>query len=78
MNAIDLDVLQHAHDWVTAGHTVHLVTVVQAWGSAPRQAGAMLVLRDDGRLVGSVSGGCIEDDLQRKAIAQPPLAKTQS
>lgn len=69
MNAIDLDVLQHAHDWVTAGHTVHLVTVVQAWGSAPRQAGAMLVLRDDGRLVGSVSGGCIEDDLQRKAIA---------
>ncbi|MGG4603971.1 XdhC family protein [Paenalcaligenes sp. Me131] len=67
MNAMDLDVLQHAHDWVMAGHTVHLVTVVQTWGSAPRQAGAMLVVREDGRLMGSVSGGCIEDDLIRKA-----------
>lgn len=67
MNAMDLDVLQHAHDWVTAGHTVHLVTVVQTWGSSPRQAGAMLVVREDGHLVGSVSGGCIEDDLIRKA-----------
>ena len=44
-----------------------LVTVVQTWGSAPRQAGAMLALRDDGRMVGSVSGGCIEDDLMRRA-----------
>jgi xanthine dehydrogenase accessory factor len=67
MNALDLDVLQHARDWVAAGRRAHLVTVVQTWGSAPRQAGAMLALRDDGRMVGSVSGGCIEDDLMRRA-----------
>ena len=42
MNALDLDVLQHARDWVAAGRRAHLVTVVQTWGSAPRQAGAML------------------------------------
>ncbi|WP_313389773.1 XdhC family protein [Achromobacter aegrifaciens] len=67
MNALDLDVLQHARDWVAAGSRVHLVTVVQTWGSAPRQAGAMLALREDGRMVGSVSGGCIEDDLMLRA-----------
>ncbi|WP_225976703.1 XdhC family protein [Bordetella pertussis] len=47
----------------------HLVTVVQTWGSAPRQAGAMLAVRDDGQVVGSVSGGCIEDDLIARARA---------
>ncbi|PWF23867.1 XdhC family protein [Corticimicrobacter populi] len=63
MNALDLDVLQRARDWVRRGHTTHLVTVVQTWGSAPRQPGAMLAVRADGHVVGSVSGGCIEDDL---------------
>lgn len=69
MNALDLDVLQHARDWLASGRRVHLVTVVQAWGSAPRQAGAMLAVRDDGQVVGSVSGGCIEDDLIARARA---------
>ena len=46
---------------------MHLATVVQTWGSAPRQAGAMLAIRKDGRVVGSVSGGCIEDDLIARA-----------
>jgi xanthine dehydrogenase accessory factor len=40
---------------------------VQTWGSAPRLPGAVLAVRDDGHLVGSVSGGCIEDDLADKA-----------
>lgn len=69
MNALDLDVLQLARDWVAAGSRVHLITVVQTWGSAPRQAGAMLAVRDDGRVAGSVSGGCIEDDLIARARA---------
>lgn len=63
MNALDLEVLQRARDWVRLGHVTHLVTVVQTWGSAPRQPGAMLVVRADGHVAGSVSGGCIEDDL---------------
>ena len=69
MNALDLDVLQQARDWVAAGRRVHVVTVVQTWGSAPRQAGAMLAVRDDGQVIGSVSGGCIEDDLIARARA---------
>lgn len=69
MNSLDLEVLQQARDWAAAGHRVHLVTVVQTWGSAPRQAGALAVLRQDGRLIGSVSGGCVEDDLIGRAQA---------
>lgn len=67
MNALDVDVLEHARTWVLEGHAVHLITVVQTWGSAPRQAGAMLALRGDGRIAGSVSGGCVEDDLIERA-----------
>ena len=67
MNALDMEVLQAARDWAAQGHCVHLVTVVQTWGSAPRQAGALAALRGDGRLAGSVSGGCVEDDLIDRA-----------
>jgi len=45
------------------GHRVALATVVETWGSAPRPVGAWLAIREDGQLVGSVSGGCVEDDL---------------
>lgn len=67
MDSLDTEVLNQAQDWVLAGHNVHLATVVKTWGSAPRQAGAMLAVRQDGRVVGSVSGGCIEDDLILRA-----------
>jgi xanthine dehydrogenase accessory factor len=63
MESLDLRVLNDALNWKTAGHTVTLVTVVETWGSAPRPAGAMLAVRDDGVVSGSVSGGCVEDDL---------------
>jgi xanthine dehydrogenase accessory factor len=42
---------------------VLLVTVVKTWGSSPRPEGALLAVREDGLVVGSVSGGCIEDDI---------------
>lgn len=63
MDSVDLNVLRAVLDWRRAGQPVRLYTVVQTWGSAPRQPGAMLALRGDGMLIGSVSGGCIEDDL---------------
>jgi xanthine dehydrogenase accessory factor len=63
MDNVDLEVLKHCADWIEAGRRVLLVTVVQTWGSSPRPPGAMLAVRDDGHVVGSVSGGCIEDDL---------------
>lgn len=63
MDSVDLGVLRDLREWVGEGRTVALYTVVQTWGSAPRPPGAMLALRDDGVVSGSVSGGCIEDDL---------------
>ncbi|WP_061289718.1 XdhC family protein [Azotobacter vinelandii] len=63
MDSADLNVLRNVLAWRQAGQRVLLYTVVQTWGSAPRPPGAMLALRGDGMLIGSVSGGCIEDDL---------------
>lgn len=63
MDSVDLSVLQSARQWVREGRGVTLVTVVETWGSAPRPPGALLALRDDGTVAGSVSGGCVEDDM---------------
>ena len=63
MDSIDLEVLKTASAWLADGHRCELVTVVRTWGSSPRPAGALLAICDDGRVTGSVSGGCIEDDL---------------
>ena len=63
MDSLDLQVLSQARDWFNAGHKVWLVTVIETWGSAPRPPGALLCLRGDGLVAGSVSGGCVEDDL---------------
>jgi xanthine dehydrogenase accessory factor len=63
MDSVDLEVLKRCVEWVDAGRRVLLVTVVKTWGSSPRPPGAMLAVRDDGVVEGSVSGGCIEDDL---------------
>ena len=63
MDSVDLEVLKRCAEWVDAGRGVLLVTVVRTWGSSPRPEGAMLAVRDDGMVEGSVSGGCIEDDL---------------
>ena len=71
MDSLDLQVLGQARDWRAAGHAVWLVTVIETWGSAPRPPGALLALRDDGQVVGSVSGGCVEDDLiERVRVGQ--------
>jgi len=58
--APEFDVLATAAQWLDAGRKVALGTVIKTWGSAPRQAGSQIVVRDDGAFVGSVSGGCIE------------------
>jgi xanthine dehydrogenase accessory factor len=77
MQSLDLRVLADALAWKHAGHAVSLVTVVETWGSAPRPPGALLAVRDDGVVSGSVSGGCVEDDLiarTKAAMNQPVVA----
>ncbi|MBW8898523.1 MAG: XdhC family protein [Massilia sp.] len=63
MDSIDLEVLHACDQWLRAGWRCEYVTVVRTWGSSPRPEGATMAIRADGMVVGSVSGGCIEDDL---------------
>lgn len=76
MDSLDLRVLGDAAAWKRAGHAVTLVTVVETWGSAPRPPGALLAVRDDGAVSGSVSGGCVEDDLVARVRAGEGLGAT--
>lgn len=70
MDSADREVLTAAAEWLDAGHGVYLVTVAHTWGSSPRPPGALLAVRaDDARFVGSVSGGCVEDDLSARLAA---------
>ena len=66
MNSTDLSVLKSAVEWLQSGQSVAIATVVQTWGSAPRPIGSWLAIRADGQVAGSVSGGCVEDDLIRR------------
>ena len=77
MDSVDIEVLRTAEGWRKGGHKAALGTIVKTWGSAPRPVGAMVAIRDDGQIVGSVSGGCVEDDLvdkvkERLAAANKP------
>src|SRR5437763_562573 len=66
MDSVDIEVLRTAEEWRKKGHRAALGTIVKTWGSAPRPVGAMVAIRDDGQITGSVSGGCVEDDLVEK------------
>jgi xanthine dehydrogenase accessory factor len=66
MDSIDLEVLKACAAWLDSGRRCQLVTVIKTWGSSPRPVGATLAVCEDGQVVGSVSGGCIEDDLIAK------------
>ena len=77
MESLDLRVLADVLAWKRSGHAVTLVTVVETWGSAPRPPGALLAVRDDGVVSGSVSGGCVEDDLIARTKAAFKASGTQ-
>ena len=77
MDSVDLEVVRTALRWLDEGHAATLGTITHTWGSGPRPVGAMVVIRDDGQVVGSVSGGCVEDDLidkvrERSVAANKP------
>lgn len=63
MENLDVTVLRALRDWRLSGKRAVFVTVVRTWGSSPRPVGSVMALCEDGSVVGSVSGGCIEDDL---------------
>ncbi len=67
MDNIDLNLLRQVAQWTAGGHRVVLGTITRTWGSAPRPPGSVVAVREDGLIAGSVSGGCIEDDLIEQA-----------
>ena len=63
MQAVDKQVLGQILKWLHQGESCWLATVVQTWGSSPRPVGSLLACNSQGQMVGSLSGGCVEDDL---------------
>ncbi len=85
MQNSDTEVLKTAVEWLENGHSLELVTLVQTWGSAPRPVGSLAAVRDDGILIGSVSGGCVEKQLtarlpreQKPRIVQHEVSHEQA
>lgn len=68
MQSIDHEVLRHARDWLN-GQSPWLCTIVKTLGSSPRPVGSLVVISRDGQQVGSVSGGCVEEDLVERLQA---------
>mgnify|MGYP000873780801 CR=1 FL=1 len=73
----ELAALEQGLAWQQEGQRVVVATVAHTWGSSPRPAGALMVLSESGRFHGSVSGGCIEEELiDRVKTAFPSTFET--
>lgn len=62
------EVASDVRRWFDEGHAVALAQVTKTWGSSPRVPGSVMAVTDDGRLAGSVSGGCIEGAVAQVAM----------
>ncbi len=67
-NQFDEKILEEAHDWAQAKQKVVLVTVIQTWGSSPRQIGSRMIVNEKGDFSGSISGGCVESSVVGECI----------
>ena len=67
-NSFDEKILDEAKDWLTTNQNVVLATVIQTWGSSPRQVGSRMIVNDKGDFSGSVSGGCVESAVVRECL----------
>ena len=67
-NSFDEKILDEAKDWLSSKQNVVLATVIQTWGSSPRQIGSRMIVNDRGDFSGSVSGGCVETAVVRECL----------
>ena len=68
-NSFDEKILDEAKDWSADGQNVILATVIQTWGSSPRQVGSRMIVNEKGDFSGSVSGGCVETAVVRECLS---------
>ena len=76
INSFDEKILEEANDWIKANRKVILATVIQTWGSSPRQVGSRMIINDKGDFSGSVSGGCVETSVVRECLDLLKQGKT--
>lgn len=74
------DVFSEISNWVSENRRFALATVIRTWGSAPRPVGSALAVSENGEMLGSVSGGCVEGSVVKAAMevlreGQPKLLK---
>jgi xanthine dehydrogenase accessory factor len=74
MNSLDQQVLNQLAGWLEAGKHCWLCTITDTFGSSPRPIGSLLACNEDGLHCGSLSGGCVEDNL-RESLFKGELAK---
>ena len=67
-NSFDEKILEEANDWIKTNQKVVLATVIQTWGSSPRQVGSRMIVNENGDFSGSVSGGCVETAVVRECV----------
>ena len=67
-NSFDEKILEEANDWIKTNQKVVLATVIQTWGSSPRQVGSRMIVNEKGDFSGSVSGGCVESAVVRECL----------
>lgn len=63
MRSLDLQVLSQLCQWLQKGESAWYCTVIETWGSSPRRPGSLMVCHSSGVMVGTLSGGCVEEDL---------------
>ena len=72
MSRSEIEIIERGQQWMAEGERVVLATVAHTWGSSPRPPGAVMVMSEGGRIAGSVSGGCIEEELLARVRQQFP------
>ena len=75
-NSFDEKILDEASDWLKSNQKVVLATVIETWGSSPRQIGSRMIVNDKGDFSGSVSGGCVETAVVRECLSLLKEKKT--
>jgi xanthine dehydrogenase accessory factor len=65
----DIDIFTAIQCWLGQSETVWLCTVLDTWGSSPRPRGSLLACNASGEFIGSLSGGCVEENLIAKIVA---------
>lgn len=62
------DLLTQLDAWRAAGERIALATVVRTVGSSPRPVGAKMAVTASEKMIGSVSGGCVEGAVSEAAL----------